>query len=90
MVIVEIRDDELALLIEADAARRVQVPEQVRLTAKHPQRNTLGAEQLDAMIPGVGDRDFASGVHRHVPRITELALLLAVLAKGPQEFTFHR
>lgn len=90
MMIVEIRNDELALLIETNAARRVQVPEQMRLAAKHAQRNTLGAEQLDAVIPGVRDRNLASGVHRHVPRVTKLALLLAMLAEGSQELTFHR
>lgn len=90
MMIVEIRNDEFAFLIETNAARWVQVPEHMRLAAKHAQRNTLSTEQLDAVIPGVCDRNFASSVYRHVPRVTKLALLLAMLAKGSQELTFHR
>lgn len=59
VVIVEVRDDQLAVVVEAYAARRVQVAQQMRLTAEHTQRDPLGAEQLDAVVPGVRDRDLA-------------------------------
>lgn len=46
---------------------------------------TLGVELLDAMIARVGDHDLTARIHGHIPRILELAVLLAIAAKLQQE-----
>jgi len=46
---------------------------------------TLRVELLDAMIARVGNHNLAARVHGHIPRILELAVLLAVAAELEQE-----
>ena len=42
-------------------------------------------ELLDAVVPGVGNVDVAVLVHRHAPRLVELAVALTLRAEGHQE-----
>lgn len=52
-MVVEVRDDDVALVVEANAPRRVEMLPQRSFEAVLVDENTFRGEQLDAMVPSV-------------------------------------
>ena len=84
-MVVEVRDDDVVAGREADAPGRVEVLPHVALEAVLGDKVPVRLEELDAVVPGVGDEDLVEAVAGHVPRVVELADLGAALAEGVQE-----
>ena len=72
-VVVEVGDDGLVVGGEANAARRVEVLPHGALEAVLVQEVAVRTKELDAVVPGVGDKNLVAAVASHIPRVVELA-----------------
>ena len=81
-MVVEVGDDGLVVGREANAARGVKVLPHGALKTVLVQEVPVGTEELDPVVPGVGDQDLVSAVAGHVPGIVELPGLGTLFAEG--------
>ena len=84
-MVVEVGDDDVALVVEADAARRVKVFPERALEAVLVEEGAVGGEELDAVVARVRHQDLTVRVDGQVPRVVELPALGAFLAEFEEE-----
>ena len=84
-VIVEVGHDDLIVLIEGDAARRVELLPERSVEAVLVDELAARVKQLYAMIARVGDDDVRLAGDGHVPRIVEVGTGLAALLAELEE-----
>lgn len=84
-MIVEIRDDDMPLVIETNPARRVEVFPECSLEAVLVDERAVCCEELDAMVSSVRHQYLALRIDGQIPRVIELAVLGPFLTKLEEE-----
>jgi hypothetical protein len=84
-MIVEICDDDMALVIETHTARRVEVFPECSLEAVLVDERAVGCKELDAVVSSVRHQNVALRIDGQIPRVIELAVLGSFLTKLEEE-----